>query len=185
MLGTLSWQTELVHRWRVGGGIIEGADLGDPGAQTLLLVQNSRRGGIVDWTPPGGVIDEGEEVLEGLTREVHEETGLAVSSWSGPIYVINAVAPGLGWQLTVEVHRAIGVAGDLLVGSDPDGIVTNADFVPVSDCPERLGGSHRWVSEPLLDWVSQRWDHTRRYNYQIEGTNLSNIRVVGDYEDPR
>ena len=37
-----------------------------------------RRNGSSDWTPPGGVIEvaDGESVLDGLTREVAEETGL-------------------------------------------------------------------------------------------------------------
>ncbi len=33
---------------------------------------------VVDWTPPGGVIDPGETISEGLVREVREETGLVV-----------------------------------------------------------------------------------------------------------
>ncbi len=54
--------------WVVGGALI----LSDEG---VLLVQNRRRNGTHDWTPPGGVIDEGESLIEGLTREVQEETG--------------------------------------------------------------------------------------------------------------
>ena len=55
--------------WLVGGGLI----LGPRG---LLLVRNRRRNGSWDWSPPGGVIDQGETVLVGLTREVAEETGV-------------------------------------------------------------------------------------------------------------
>ena len=51
--------------WVVAGAVIEGAD-------GLLLVRNRRRDGSEDWSPPGGVIDEGETILEGLTREVAE-----------------------------------------------------------------------------------------------------------------
>ena len=89
-----------MRSWLVGGAVIEST-------QGLLLVQNRRRDGRLDWSPPGGVIDEGETLIEGLTREVAEETGLAVTSWSEPIYRIEALAPGLGWDLTVEVHRAL------------------------------------------------------------------------------
>ena len=47
----------------VAGALIEGPD-------GLLLVQNQRRNGSLDWTPPGGVIEihEGETVLDGLAR---------------------------------------------------------------------------------------------------------------------
>ena len=58
-----------MRAWLVGGAIVEGPD-------GLLLVRNRRRNGALDWSPPGGVIDAGESVLEGLTREVEEETGL-------------------------------------------------------------------------------------------------------------
>ena len=66
--------------WVVGGAVIEASTPGlsivapPPGA--VLLVENQRPNGGRDWTPPGGVIDAGEAVVDGLTREVREETGL-------------------------------------------------------------------------------------------------------------
>ena len=78
-----------MRRWLVGGAVIEGPE-------GILLVQNQRRGGRIDWSPPGGVIDDGEDVLTGLSREVREETGLIVTRWEGPIYTIEATAPDLG-----------------------------------------------------------------------------------------
>ncbi len=62
----------------------------------LLLVHNRRRGGREDWTPPGGVIEEGEPLIEGLTREVREETGLTVTEWGGPVYEVSCQAPDMG-----------------------------------------------------------------------------------------
>jgi 8-oxo-dGTP diphosphatase len=86
--------------WVVGGALI----LSDEG---VLLVQNRRRNGSQDWTPPGGVIDEGETLLDGLTREVQEETGLRVTEWAGPVYEVHCEAPDLGWSLRVEAHVAL------------------------------------------------------------------------------
>ena len=43
----------------------------------VLLVQNRRRNGAMEWSTPGGVIDASDAtVLSGLAREVEEETGL-------------------------------------------------------------------------------------------------------------
>ena len=69
--------------WTVAGGIVLEGD-------ALLLVQNLRRNGALDWSPPGGVIEvqEGEPLLAGLTREVEEETGLRVTEWVGPLYEV-------------------------------------------------------------------------------------------------
>ncbi len=167
--------------WVVGGAVIEvrawdgtGPD-GPPDA--LLLVENRRANGTSDWTPPGGVIDEGESVVDGLTREVREETGLTVERWHGLLYEIEASAPGLGWNLRVEVHRAGAVLGPLRTGADPDGIVVGSAWAAGPRCVDLLGGTHPWVREPLLEWMAQRWDEPRRFRYRISGSGRDDLTV--------
>lgn len=177
----------------MGGAVIEAGVIGAGtfGAGTIrtsasepsaiLLVHNQRRGGLSDWTPPGGVIDHGESLLSGLTREVAEETGLSVLRWATePLYEIEAEAPGLGWRLRVEVHLAVEVQGSLRTGADPDGIVVDADVVAVDDCESRLCDAHPWVREPLLEWVAQRWSATRSFRYLIEGTDPARLEIARD-----
>jgi 8-oxo-dGTP pyrophosphatase MutT (NUDIX family) len=123
------------------------------------------------------VIDDGEELLAGLVREVEEETGLVVTEWEGPLYEIQADAPGLGWRLRVEAWRALSFEGDLRI-DDPDGIVIDARFVGVSDCGGHLAGGHPWVGEPLSEWLLERWDGTRRYGYRVDGTELRSLVVT-------
>jgi 8-oxo-dGTP diphosphatase len=171
----------------VGGAVIEAGTSGldmpvAPGAGAasvdgVLLVENRRRNGTSDWTPPGGVIDPGEEVVEGLTREVREETGLEVLRWAGPIYQIVAEAPGLDWRLRVEVHRALEVRGDLRVGADPDGIVVAADWVGAHACADRLCDAHPWVREPLLEWMDERFTE-REFRYRVEGDRLTELSIT-------
>jgi 8-oxo-dGTP diphosphatase len=161
-----------VRDWVVAGGLVEG-----PGG--LLLVCNRRRDGSLDWTPPGGVIElaDGETVVDGLTREVLEETGLLVTEWDGPVYEVTAEAADLGWRLRVEVHVAVAYEGDL-APDDPDGIVVDARFVPLADCAGRLAGCHRWVAEPLGDWLAERWAGARAYAYRVDGGRESGWSVV-------
>jgi len=160
-----------MRRWTVGGALL----LSPEG---LLLVANKRRNGSIDWSTPGGVIDEGESLIDGLTREVEEETGLVVQEWLGPVYEVEAMAEGLGWHLRVEAHLAVVYGGDLRIGEDPDGIVVDARFVPWTDCPGHLEGAPRWVHEPLLDWAHHRWEEQRRFGYRVEGTELRSLNVV-------
>ncbi|MGZ4804147.1 MAG: NUDIX hydrolase, partial [Acidimicrobiia bacterium] len=119
------------HEWTVAGAVLKHGD-------GLLLVCNQRRNGSLDWSTPGGVIDATDAtVLEGLTREVEEETGLVVREWEGPLYEVTTVAVDLGWVMRCEVHRALAYEGELRV-EDPDGIVVDAAFVPATEVRNRL-----------------------------------------------
>ena len=157
--------------WLVAGAVIRSAD-------GILLVKNQRRDGRTDWTPPGGVVDPGETLLDRLTREVAEETGLVVEAWSEvPLYRIEAVAVDLEWRLSVEVHHAVEVSGVLEV-DDPDGIVVDACWVRDDQCHDRLSSSPPWVRDPLGTWLAAPWaDATRDFRYRIEGRDLATMRV--------
>jgi 8-oxo-dGTP diphosphatase len=158
-----------VHEWTVAGAVIEGPE-------GILLVQNRRRNGSLDWTPPGGVIEvhSGETVLDGLAREVEEETGLRVTDWEGPIYEVSALAAGMGWRMRVEVYRALAVEGEVHVGDDPDGIVVDAAWVDPSSCEVHLAGGHPWVREPLTEWLADPAvvAASPLYRYEVSGSGL-------------
>jgi 8-oxo-dGTP diphosphatase len=161
-----------MREWLVAGALVE-APAG------VLLVRNVRRGGHSDWSTPGGVIDATDAtLLEGLAREVEEETGLRVTAWEGPLYEVHCIAADLGWELRVEVHRAVEYEGELRV-ADPDGIVVEAEFLSPGDCRDRLHATARWVTEPLCDWLAERWgpDSARGYRYDVRGTRREDLSV--------
>ena len=161
-----------MREWLVAGGLVENHD-------GLLLVQNRRRDGSLDWSPPGGVIDVGggESVRAGLTREVDEETGLLVEEWAGPVYQVEALAERLGWLLRVEVHLAVSYSGELAL-NDPDGIVVDARFVPWDAAELHLEGCRRWVAEPLVAWLSE-WRPARE-----AGSRTGRAREAGSTTGP-
>ena len=143
----------------------------------VLLVCNRRRDGSLDWSPPGGVIDAGEDILTGLAREVQEETGFVVTAWEGsPLYQVEIDAPDLDWHLVASVHRAASYHGELVV-EDPDGIVVDAGWVNLDACPARLALGHPWVGEPLVEWLAERWAQPRRFDYRIQGATLREASV--------
>ena len=161
-----------MHDWTVAGGLFETAD-------GVLLVRNQRRGGIEDWSTPGGVIDDDDiDLLAGLSREVEEETGLRVQRWSGPLYEVRAFAPDMGWRMRCEVHLAVAFEGDVHV-NDPDGIVVEALFVPAAECHDRLATCAPWVREPLSAWLRERWapEAGVAFHYEVFGTTRDDMRV--------
>ena len=149
----------VLRSWRVVGGLIEAGD-------SVLLVQNSRRDGSLDWSPPGGVVEDPESPLEGLTREVLEETGILVHEWEGPAYEVEVVAASLGWVLAAQVFCARQFSGRLRV-CDPDGIVVRAEFVPRLLADRRLGSSRPWVGEPLASYLDDPAGARRLWRYRI------------------
>jgi ADP-ribose pyrophosphatase YjhB (NUDIX family) len=158
-----------MRAWVVAAGLIQGPE-------GFVLVQNRRRDGSLDWSPPGGVIEvhEGESITDGLTREVAEETGLVVSSWTGPAYDVEVVAPELGWTLHAEVFVAGSWLGDLHA-ADPDGIVVDARWVDVSEWSRHLAGTHRWVREPIEGWILG--PPATSYRYRVDGASGSTVVV--------
>lgn len=159
-----------LKEWSVGGAVIVRND-------RVLLVQNQRRNGELDWSTPGGVIDEGESVLGGLGREVTEETGIEVHDWRGPLYRVEVTAPGFGFFLQAEAHLALASVGDVAV-DDPDRIVVGAEFVTLELARIRLESAPIWVAEPLLAHLFDGVDDGRLFAYRLDGSSPGDRRVV-------
>ena len=73
------------------------------------------------WEFPGGKIDEGENVIDGLTREVYEETGLTIKPLSSIAHVESEII-GTGkyaGHLYVSLfYAAQRIGGDLTLSSE-------------------------------------------------------------------
>ncbi|MBP7928800.1 MAG: NUDIX hydrolase [Acidimicrobiia bacterium] len=154
--------TKELRRWLVAGGLIEQNG-------KLLLVKNVRKDGRVDWTPPGGVIDDDDPSTEtGLTREVFEETGLEVSAWTGPAYTVEVAALDMGWEMHCQVYVADAVRGDINI-EDPDGIVVEARWVPLAEIPDYVRTAPPWVRGPLTNWTETREAGQQHHGFHLTG----------------
>ena len=175
-IGGYRWQDEAMsdnqsklREWTVAAAIIRsGPD--------VLMVRNRRKNGSHDWSTPGGVVEPGEQIVEALTREVIEETGVTVTNWSEPRYSVVTVAIGMGWHLTVEVFEALSWTGNIFI-DDPDKIVEEAVFLTTTEAIERLATTARWVSEPIADWLNDPWGGHRQYGYELSGVDRNSMLV--------
>jgi 8-oxo-dGTP diphosphatase len=158
-----------LREWTVAAGIVRSG-------HDVLMVRNRRKNGSTDWSTPGGVVEPGEAVVEALTREVIEETGVRVTKWSEPRYSVVAVATGMGWHLTVEVFEALEWEGEIAI-DDPDGIIEEALFVSAATAIEQLSSNARWVSEPITEWLNSPWDGHRQFGYELSGVDRSSMLV--------
>jgi 8-oxo-dGTP diphosphatase len=119
----------------------------------VVLVLQGAPGEEPFWALPGGVVEADELVVEGLVREVHEETGLTIGVPARPAFVrqidnrrperLVGGRPGHGYLVTVWVFEADSWNGEL-GARDPDGFVSEARFVRLPDAVERLRRTH-WL----------------------------------------
>ncbi len=116
----------------------------------ILLVANRYAQGVV-WGLPGGEVEQGESVTEGLCREVKEETGLTVTTIHHLCYVAHRQFPQTNSDVTNLVFRVSGPFSQPFVSEDD--YVTEARWIPIASVSEFVTDPAR--QQQLLDYLHQ------------------------------
>ncbi len=121
------------------------------GDEILLIKQKGEDDVAPSWSAPGGVVEDGEMLVDALKREVQEETGIEVLTVGSLEYVVNFVHnDGDSIAIAFSVARWRGTPKP----DDPDGLVTDCRFVPLPEAiqlVEKL--QYRMMREPLFAYL--------------------------------
>ena len=117
----------------------------------ILMVGNDYGGDDLVWNLPGGAVDPGEDLIQAVARELHEETGITALEIGSLAWVVQAVLENdrpfiLGLAFEIEAWD-----GEIHLDNEVEhGDVKQAEFVPLETAVERMivGGQ-----EALRDWL--------------------------------
>jgi len=114
----------------------------------IAMIRQAAPGEQPSWSVPSGRVEDGELVTEGLEREVLEETGLQIVDLGRLAFVLQidnrraeqlhrGLGPRSGYHATVWTFEVGAWSGEL-EPRDPDGVVSEARFVPIPDAVTQL-----------------------------------------------
>jgi ADP-ribose pyrophosphatase YjhB (NUDIX family) len=110
-------------------------------AGRFLVIRRADNG---RWEPPGGVLELDESIIDGLVREVHEETGLDVKPLA-----LTGVYKNMRRGIIALVFRCRVVAGDLVTTAEAREVA----WVAPGDLAQRVSETYR---VRMLDAVPDR-----------------------------
>ena len=124
-------------------------------SSVLLVRQRDPETSSVSWALPGGLAKGWELLTEALAREVYEETGLLFEEPKRLAYVVQLDQPFERYRsltFVFEVEEWIGS----LKPADPDHLILDAEFVPLSEALERLQSiPWRAMREPIIAYLRE------------------------------
>jgi ADP-ribose pyrophosphatase YjhB (NUDIX family) len=122
------------------------------GGGRVLLARRAHEPDAGLWDAPGGFLDEGEAPLDGLRRELLEETGLTIDpgAFVGAFMDTYGDEPEAPAVLNL-VWEASATAGEPTAGDD----VSELGWFARDDLPPDGDLAFRWLAPSLRAWVAK------------------------------
>jgi ADP-ribose pyrophosphatase YjhB (NUDIX family) len=138
--------------------------------QILLVQQRGPSDRVASWALPGGSLEPGEMTLDGLAREVFEETGIVLEADNLPVLqYMTEIHDPVGERLTIAYIFAAKARRDMtkIAFSDPDQEIIQAAFVPRAVAAVRLAlNPYLPMSEPAV--AALRGEVSSLWVYRLE-----------------
>jgi 8-oxo-dGTP diphosphatase len=142
---------------------------GAPDGDLLLVQQQGPHDREPYWALPGGRVETGELLLDGLFREVYEETGVQIRQLGELVYTARLDNAVHGYQSHTRVFAVQEWEGRVLP-ADPDQLILDVAFLPIAAALERLAAiPWRVMREPLLAYLEGRTSAGCVWLYHQEG----------------
>jgi 8-oxo-dGTP diphosphatase len=136
--------------------------------EILLVCQQGKDDAEPTWALPGGVVEPGEMLIDALTREVREETGLSAVRPGRLAYVVQTLTEqpdGVSQSIAYIFELRLDSAA--LNPADPDGLIQDAVFVARPKAIDKLGRlPWRNMREPALSFLLGLADYGATWCYR-------------------
>ena len=133
----------------------------------ILLVGNDYGRDELVWNLPGGAVDPGEDLIQAVSRELFEETGLTALEIGPLAWIVQAVLADMRPFIIGFSFEVTAWQGQVSVENEVDhGDVQQAKFVPFDDAVECMIEGNRTA---LRDWLADPSDISRIYLSTPEG----------------
>jgi 8-oxo-dGTP diphosphatase len=119
----------------------------------LLLARRAFEPDAGLWDTPGGFLEEGEDPLTALRRELREETGLEVEpgEFLGAHMDTYGEGPEAGSVLNLAWEASV-LSGEMRAADD----VSELRWFPPEDLPGEDELAFHWVAPFLREWAKER-----------------------------